>query len=75
MSDGTYPLHVSAVHALSMAMRQFGIAGRIVPSDPQDTAGTWFVADEDGQDVTGRVLARVAAARARRPERGFVVAR
>ncbi|MFD5886566.1 hypothetical protein ACFWHQ_11385 [Streptomyces sp. NPDC060334] len=65
--DEAYQLHVS--------MRQFGIAGSVVPLDPGNMAGAWCAVDEDGQDVTGHVLARVAAARARRPERGFVVSR
>ncbi|OLZ73834.1 hypothetical protein AVW11_01820 [Streptomyces amritsarensis] len=60
------------VHA---AMRQHGIAGTVTPVTPDNPGSTWIVLDADGRDVTGSVLARVAAARGWRSERGFVVAR
>lgn len=73
--DETYPLHMSMVPPLRMFMRQFGIAGSVVPMDPNDTAGTWRVVDGGGHDITGRVVARVVAARIEPPTRGFVIAR
>ncbi|PWK74528.1 hypothetical protein BCL76_101259 [Streptomyces sp. CG 926] len=66
------PQQAFEVHA---AMRQHGIAGDVTPVTPDDPESTWIVLDADGRDVTARVLARVAGARARRPERGFVIAR
>ncbi|MER5871407.1 hypothetical protein [Streptomyces sp. NPDC002044] len=62
-----YEVHVS--------MRQFGIPGAVTPVAADDPAGAWCVVDADGQTVTDHVLARVAAARAQQPARGFVTAR
>lgn len=59
--------------ALHAKMRQLGIPGAVTPRDPQDPAGQWLVVDEAGQDITDRVLARVA--KVGPPRRGFVVAR
>ncbi|MEU5146539.1 hypothetical protein AB0G42_04950 [Streptomyces yangpuensis] len=57
------------------AMRQHGIAGTVTLVTPDDPASTWIVLDADGRDVTTAVLARVAAARAQRAGRGFIVTR
>ncbi|MFD5879712.1 hypothetical protein [Streptomyces yangpuensis] len=57
------------------AMRQHGIAGTVAPVTPDDPASTWIVLDADGRDVTTAVLAGVAAARAQRAGRGFIVTR
>ncbi|MFD0269124.1 hypothetical protein ACFVGY_21510 [Streptomyces sp. NPDC127106] len=62
---------VAELHAI---MRQHGIPGTLTPVTPGDPAGTWRVLDA-GRDVTAATLAAAAAARARRPARGFVVAR
>ncbi|MFF1803665.1 hypothetical protein [Streptomyces virginiae] len=66
------PQQAFEVHA---AMRQHGISGTITAVTPEDSEGAWLVLDEAGDDVTDRVLTSVARAAARRPERGFVVAR
>ncbi|WP_183063920.1 hypothetical protein [Streptomyces sp. gCLA4] len=56
-------------------MRQHGIAGTVTLVTPDDPESTWIVLDADGRDVTAAVLARVAAARAQRAGRGFIVTR
>ncbi|MET3983310.1 hypothetical protein [Streptomyces sp. PvR034] len=68
---------MTATEAYEMhaAMRHFGVRGTVEPVIPGDAAGAWRVIGEAGRDVTARVLAEVTAARGRRPERGFVVAR
>ncbi|MFK0252124.1 hypothetical protein [Streptomyces sp. NPDC090445] len=63
---------VSELHA---AMRQHGIPGTLAPVTPEDPAGAWRVLDDAGRDVTAATLTAAAAARARQPARGFVVAR
>lgn len=68
-------MNTDTAFALHDAMRQHGIAGTVTPVTPNDPESSWIVLDADGRDVTARVLAKAAAARARRPERGFVVAR
>ncbi|MGW0392466.1 hypothetical protein ACWDYJ_16530 [Streptomyces sp. NPDC003042] len=61
------------------AMRQYGIPGLVAPETPQNPEGSWRVYDVDDpdtrQDITAYVLAEVATARGRQPERGFVIAR
>ncbi|MFD4245587.1 hypothetical protein ACFWP3_28945 [Streptomyces sp. NPDC058525] len=56
-------------------MRQLGIAGTLRPADPEKPNGAWLVVDAEGRDTTAHVLTRVACARMRQPERGFVIAR
>ncbi|MFJ3176103.1 hypothetical protein ACIPJK_35775 [Streptomyces roseus] len=65
----------SEAHELHAAMRKYGIPGVIAPVNPHDLAGAWMVVDEDGQNATFLARSRVAAERARQPERGFVFAR
>ncbi|WKD36487.1 hypothetical protein [Streptomyces xanthophaeus] len=61
------------------AMRQFGIPGVVAPEAPDDREGSWRVYDAANPymrtDITDHVLARIAAARTRQPERGFVFTR
>ncbi|MFE6379249.1 hypothetical protein [Streptomyces roseolus] len=65
------------VAALHEAMRRYGIPGTLVPQDPGNPEGPWRVVEhgDNGhrQDVTDEALAAVAAARRRRPKRGFVI--
>ncbi|GGT27007.1 hypothetical protein [Streptomyces purpureus] len=60
------------------AMRRYGIPGVIEPEDPGNASGPWRVVDRDQgsapRDITTATLAAVAAARERRPTRGFVIA-
>lgn len=57
---------------LHSTMRQHGIPGAVTPASPEHPEGTWLVVDADGQDVTAHVLTRVAVARSRQSERGFI---
>ncbi|MFG3487443.1 hypothetical protein [Streptomyces sp. NPDC047972] len=64
------------VKALHDSMRKYGIPGTLEPVDPARRAGAWRVVDpDDGRDVTGDVVARVAALDRHRPTRGFVIPR
>ncbi|MGW4049822.1 hypothetical protein ACWENA_03250 [Streptomyces sp. NPDC004779] len=65
------------VAPLHEAMRRYGIPGTLVPQNSENPDGPWRVIDDSGSgarhDVTDEVLAAVAAAKRRRPERGFVI--
>ncbi|MYS06546.1 hypothetical protein GTW71_08885 [Streptomyces sp. SID6041] len=64
------------VKALHDSMRKYGIPGILEPVDPARRAGDWRVVDpEDGRDITGDVVARVASLDRHRPTRGFVIPR